>query len=68
VSNGWQSATLRYSAARRSRKQIVLLLVLDCAISDYENEDDDEDERFARPATTCRQDAGSTFGVTSKHR
>ena len=51
--NGWQNATLRYKAARRSRKQIVLvlLLVLDCPISDYENEDDEEDERFARPAT-----------------
>src|SRR2546427_10516303 len=43
----------RYSAARRSRNQVVLvlLLVLDCPITDYENEDDDEDERFARPAT-----------------
>ncbi len=50
-SNVRQSETLGYSAARRSRKQIVLvlLLVLDCSISDYENEDDDE--RFAGPAT-----------------
>src|SRR5207249_3754345 len=50
-----QSATLRYSAARRSRKQIVLVLLLvlalDCPILDYENEDDDEDERFARAGT-----------------
>ena len=51
--NAWQSATLLYSVARWSRKQIVLvlLLVLDCPISDFENEDDDEDERFARLAT-----------------
>ncbi len=50
LTNGWQSATLRYSVPRRSRKQIVLvlLLVLDCPISDYEKKDDDEDERFAR--------------------
>ena len=27
------------------------MLVLDCPISDDENEDEDEDERFARPAT-----------------
>src|SRR5213079_2086877 len=35
---------LRYSAARWSRKQtvLVLLLVFDCSISDYENEVDDE--------------------------
>ena len=34
-------------------KQIVLVLVfvLDCPVSDYENEDDDEDERFAPPET-----------------
>ena len=46
---------LRCSVARRSRKQIVLVLllvlVLDCPISDYEDEKDDEDEGFARPAT-----------------
>ena len=39
----------------QGRNQIVLLLVLvlDSPISDYENdnEDDDADERFARPAT-----------------
>ena len=54
VVNGWQSATVRYSAARRSRSPIVivllLVLVLDRPISDDENEDDDEDERSARPA------------------
>ena len=42
---------LRYSIARRSRNQILLVLllvlVLDRSIADYEN----EDERFARPAT-----------------
>ena len=51
----WQSKTLRYSAARQSRNQIVivllLVLALDCPISDEENKDDDEDERLARPAT-----------------
>src|SRR5206468_10349642 len=31
---------------------VVLLLVLDCPIYDDENEHDDEDKRFARPATT----------------
>jgi len=30
----------------------VLVLVLDCPISDDQNEDEDEDERFARPATS----------------
>ena len=47
------TAIRRYSAARRSRKQIVLvlLLVLDYSISDYENEEEDEDKRFARLAT-----------------
>jgi hypothetical protein len=44
-------AKLRYSTARRSPNQIVLVLllvlVLDCPIPDYEN----EDERFAWPAT-----------------
>jgi len=45
----------RYSAARQSRNQfvLVLVLVLDRPVSDYEDEDDDEDEdeKFARPAT-----------------
>ena len=43
----------RYSSTRQSRNPIVLLLVLvlDCPVSDYENEDDDEDEKFALPAT-----------------
>ena len=41
----------RYGTAQRRRNQILIVLVLDCPISDYENEDDDEDERFARPAT-----------------
>jgi hypothetical protein len=48
------SVTLRYNAAPRVRNEIVFVLlpalVLDCPISDCENEDDDEDERFARPA------------------
>ena len=43
------------NTAQRSRNQIVLVLllvlVLDCFISDYADEDDDEDERFARRAT-----------------
>ena len=43
----------------RSRNQIVLVLVLDCPISDYENEDDEEDERFARPATIWTDTAGN---------
>jgi hypothetical protein len=54
---GWQSETLQYSAARRTRKQIVLVLflvlVLDCPIADYENKDDDEDESFERSALDC---------------
>ena len=60
--NGWQSAILRYRAARRSRNPIVLVLVLvlDCPISDDENEDDDEEERFARPATICFSSDGQT--------
>jgi len=53
---------LRCSVARRSRKQIVLVLhlvlVLDCPISDYENEDDEEDESFARPVTIWRDTDG----------
>ena len=62
---------LRYSAAWWSRKQtvLVLLLVFDSSISDYENEVDDEDARFARLATfwtdtdrlqVCATSAGST--------
>ena len=49
------SGAPRYGPARRGRNQTVLVLllvlVLDCPISDYENQDDDEDERFAQPAT-----------------
>jgi len=49
------SSAPRYGTARRSRNQTVLVLllvlVLDCPISDYEN---DEDERFAGPATIDR--------------
>ena len=48
--------TPRYSAALWNRKPValvlLLVLVLDRSISDYENEDDHEDERFARPATS----------------
>ncbi|PYI88480.1 MAG: hypothetical protein DME26_03550, partial [Verrucomicrobia bacterium] len=50
-----QIPNLRYSAARQSRNQIVivllLVLALDSPISDDKNEDDDEDESVARPAT-----------------
>jgi len=49
----WRVGNPRYSAARPSRNQIVLVLVLvlDCPVSDYEDDDEDEDEKFARPAT-----------------
>ena len=45
----WRVGNPRYSAARPSRNQIVL--ILDCPVSDYEDDDEDEDEKFARPAT-----------------
>ena len=57
--NALRIANPRYGAARQSRKQIVLvlLLALDRSVSDYENEDDDEERRFARPATIWKDTA-----------
>jgi len=58
----------RYSAARPSRKQIVLvlLLVLDYSIPDYEN-DEEEDERFARLATIWTDTDRLKIRATSAH-
>jgi len=68
----WRVGNPRYSAARPSRNQIVLVLVpvLDCPFSDYEDDDEDEDEKFARPAT-IRKDTdrlGSLrYGLSPMH-
>ncbi len=46
--------SLHTHAARRTRHQIVLLFVVDCPVTDYENEDDQEEEGFSLASTIWR--------------